>query len=64
VFKKMTAISQMQAIRDQKLSLYLQEQAAVKAVQMRKIALTPTANKKAYDPKALEFIVFLLLISL
>ena len=48
----------MQAMRENQVSLFLQEQAAIKAVQLRKIALTPTANKRVYDPKALEFIVF------
>ncbi len=47
----------MQAIRENQVSLFLQEQAAIKAVQLRKIELMPTANKRVYDPKALEFIV-------
>ena len=59
-----SATTQMQAMRENQLSLFLQEQAAIKAVQLRKIALTPTANKRAYDPKALEFIVLLLVILL
>ena len=55
-----SATSQMQSIRENQLSLFLQEQAAIKAVQLRKISLAPSANKRVYDPKALEFIVYLL----